>query len=217
MNCLLAIVAAVPIGCGTARSTTQATTQATARTTTPASASATSSPSAETNALRPVGVAIPVTDASLATGFTNLSQDGEIYFAGWPTEAGLRALAARGVRTVIALKTLDEITAARGFDAGAVAESLGIQVVVIPVRPNSFSAADVTAFAAAFEGASGPVLIHCGSSNTVGGMWAAYLASQRGLTPADALSRGRAAGLRDGPMSDATKRVIDGTAATPAP
>jgi uncharacterized protein (TIGR01244 family) len=203
--CLTALLVAAPIGCGTTPVAT------------PARAAPPASPSAEAKAARPVGVATAVTDPSLAAAFTNLSQDGDIYFAGWPTEAGLRALAARGVRTVITLKTVDEITAARGFDARAVAQSLGIELVVIPVRPNSFSAADVTAFAAAFDAARGPVLIHCGSSNTVGGMWAAYLANQRGLAPADALSRGRAAGLRDGPMADATQRVISGAAATPAP
>lgn len=164
-------------------------------------------------AQRQVAAAAPVTDPALAAGFTNLSRDGEVYFAGWPSEAGLRALAARGVHTVISLKTVDEIRAAKGYDAQAVAGSLGITLVVIPVRAGNFSAADVAAFAAAFDASRGPVLVHCGSSNTAGGMWAAYLALHRGLGAADAIDRGRAAGLRDGAMMDATQAVIGGVKA----
>jgi uncharacterized protein (TIGR01244 family) len=175
-------------------------------TTAPAVAATASAPAS--NAPRAIGVAQRVPDSVLAAEFNNLSQDGDIYFAGWPSEAGLRALAARGVRTVIALKSLDEIRDARGYDARAMAESLGINLVVLPVRADSFGIADVRAFSAAFEAANGPVLIHCGSSNTVGGVWAAYLASSRGMSTDKALEFGRAAGLREGPMGDATERVL---------
>jgi hypothetical protein len=54
----------------------------------------------------------------------------------------------------------------------------------------------------------GPVLIHCGASATVGGVWSGYLVAKRGLSTTDALARGRAAGLKDGPMTDATERVF---------
>ncbi len=165
-------------------------------------------PALASDAPRPIGVAQRVSEAALAAEFNNLAQDGDIYFAGWPSEAGLRALAARGVRTVIALKSVDEIRDARGYDARAVATALGINLVVLPVRADSFGVDDVRAFSAAFDAANGPVLIHCGSSNTVGGVWAAYLNSSRGMSADKALELGRAAGLREGPMSDATERVL---------
>jgi uncharacterized protein (TIGR01244 family) len=169
-------------------------------------------------AQRPIGTASRVADANLSAEFNNLSADGETYFGGWPTEAGLRAMAAKGVKLVVALKTPEQVQEARGYDPRKVAADLGINLVVIPVSPGSFSAADVEAFAAAYDASNGPVLIHCGSSSTVGGMWAGYLALKRGYTPEKALDAGRAAGLRDGPMSDAAERVVQSKpASTPKP
>ncbi len=169
---------------------------------------------AEVGGMRAVGTPAPVADAALSAEFNNLFSDGDIYFAGWPTEQGMRMLAARGVRTVIALKTADQIQEARGYDPRALAKALGINLVIIPVRPDSFRPADVDAFAAALDGSSGPVLVHCGSSNTVGGVWAAYLAGKRGLEVDKALEVGRAAGLKDGPMGDAAERVAGEVHAT---
>jgi uncharacterized protein (TIGR01244 family) len=166
---------------------------------------------------RAIGTAQRVADANLAAEFNNIQQDGDVYFAGWPTEDGIRALAARGVRTIIALKSIDEIRDARGYDARLAAAALGVDLVVIPVSPKSFSVQDVQSFATAFNAASGPVLIHCGSSNTVGGVWAAYLAAERGVSATEAIERGRAAGLREGPMSDAAERVIREASKTDAP
>ena len=94
-------------------------------------------------------------------------------------------------------------------DSGlGVALLLGLTLVVIPVAPDTYSVADIDAFAAAFDHADGPVLIHCGASATVGGVWSGYLVAKRGLSTTDALARGRAAGLKDGPMTDATERVF---------
>lgn len=167
-------------------------------------------------AQRPIGTASRVADANLSAEFNNLSADGETYFGGWPTEAGLRAMSAKGVKLVVALKTPEQVQEARGYDPRKVAADLGINLVVIPVSPGSFSAADVEAFAAAYDASNGPVLIHCGSSSTVGGMWAGYLALKRGYTPEKALDAGRAAGLREGPMSDAAERVVQ-TKPAPTP
>jgi len=164
---------------------------------------------------RPIGTAQRVADPALADEFNNLSSDGDIYFAGWPSEAGLRTLAARGVKTVIALKTPEQVMDARGYDPRAVAKELGIAYVVIPVTPDSYDAAVLDRFAAAFDGSAGPILIHCGSSSTVGGVWSGYLAAKRGVPSDQALDRGRAAGLREGPMTDAAERVIGSTGSQP--
>jgi uncharacterized protein (TIGR01244 family) len=211
---LIASVAVALIsGCAGARNRTAPSLAPTAEAGTASAAQPRATPQpaspAASQAPRAIGTAQRVADANLSAEFNNLYQDGDVYFGGWPTEEGIRALAARGVRTIIALKSIDEIRDARGYDARLAAAALGINLVVIPVSPNSFSVKDVQSFAAAFNEASGPVLIHCGSSNTVGGVWAAYLAADRGLPAGEALARGRAAGLREGPMSDASERVID--------
>ena len=58
---------------------------------------------------------------ALAAEFNNLFSDGRMYFSGWPSEAGLRALAARGVKKIIMLRPADALVQARGYDPRAVA------------------------------------------------------------------------------------------------
>ena len=60
----------------------------------------------------------------------------------------------------------------------------------------------------AVEATEGPVLVHCGSSNRAGGLWAAYLARERGFTIDDAIARGREAGLSRESMIEAVRRVV---------
>lgn len=189
-------------------------TSATPATPTSTGTSATVAAPAQRLAQRPVGTARRISDNDLSAEFNNLSADGDTYFGGWPTEAGLRAMSAKGVKLVVALKTPEQVQEARGYDPRALAAELGINLVVIPVSPGSFSRADVEAFAAAYDASNGPVLVHCGSSSTVGGMWAGYLALKRGFSADRALEAGRAAGLKEGPMGDAAERVV--RTATPA-
>ncbi|MBL9121641.1 MAG: hypothetical protein JNL80_17170 [Phycisphaerae bacterium] len=153
-------------------------------------------------------VAVAVSDPALSNSITNLAYSGNTYFAGFPTEAGLRELKSRGVTRIISLKTNEEVAKAKGFDEAAVAKELGIELIVIPVSAKSFRPEDVTRFRDAFEASSAPVLVHCGSSNTVGGVWAAYLSRYRGLSSGDALDAGRAAGLKSPDMTEATERVL---------
>lgn len=150
---------------------------------------------------------LTVDDDPVAGEFNVLRRQGNHYFAGYPTEAGLRELADRGVTTVIALKTPAQVKAARAMDADAVAESLGLRMIWLPTAANTFSRADVDAFAEAYEDTSGPLLIHCGSSNTVGGLWAEYLHLYHDVPIEEALERGREVGLREGAMTDAVIRV----------
>lgn len=152
--------------------------------------------------------ATPVTAPELSKEVVHLSSNGSTYFGGFPTEQGLRELRARGVTRIISLKSVEDVRKAKGYDEEAVAKELGIELVVIPVSVKSFRAADVDRFRAAYESSDAPVLIHCGSSNTVGGMWAAYLARVRGMPVGDAMAAGRAAGLNAPEMIRATEEVI---------
>jgi uncharacterized protein (TIGR01244 family) len=162
---------------------------------------------------KPLLAATPVTDPALADGVAHLSQSGQTYFGGFPTAEGLRAMKARGITRVISLKTNDEVLKAKQFDEAALAKELGLELVVIPVSAATFSPADVERFAAAYEGSTDPVLIHCGSSNTVGAVWAAYLHRFRGMEKSEALDAGAAAGLTNPQMKAAAERVIDASPA----
>ncbi len=173
----------------------------------------TSTPAAQPARASATALAAPVTDPALADGVAHLSQSGQTYFGGFPTADGLRAMRARGVTRVIALKTNDEVMKAKQFDEAALAKELGLALIVIPVSAASFSPADVERFAAAYEGSSEPVLIHCGSSNTVGAVWAAYLHRFHEVEREQALAAGAAAGLTNPQMKAAAERVMDASPA----
>ena len=77
----------------------------------------------------------------------------------------------------------------------------------IPMVPSTFSTDDVDRLAVIIDEAEGGVLVHCASSNRVGGLWAAYLHRHRGYELEEAIELGTAAGLRPGGMTEAVKRV----------
>lgn len=139
----------------------------------------------------PVGVAQPVDHDE---GIKNLYRDGDISFSGQPNEAWFRHFAAEGVRTVISLRDEQGMGEAL-YDEPALVRSLGMRHVTLPLFRGGLTAADIRRFAKVIESAETPVLFHCGSSNTAGAVWAAYLALERGYSEDDAIERGRAAGL----------------------
>lgn len=142
-------------------------------------------------------------------GVNNLSRDGRIYFGGQPDEPSLsRLVDGAGVETVINLRH-DEEMKRLAFDETEVLQSMGVRYVAIPMSPDSFSPADVDRFAEAFEGTEGNVLLHCASSNRVGGLWAAYLVRHRDVELEEAIRQGTAAGLRSPSMIEATRRVAE--------
>lgn len=152
-------------------------------------------------------VAVRVTDPALADEFNNIFATGDVYLAGWPTEEGLKQLAARGVKRVIALKTPEEVLHARAYDPRVVAKRLGMELIVLPVRPDTYGPADVEAFAKALNASDGPVLVHCGSASTSAMVWSGYLAKQPGVTAKEVMDAARAAGLLEGPMTESAERV----------
>ena len=159
----------------------------------------------------PVGVAERLEDD---LGVPNLSRDGDVYFGGQPTEAGMRRLAQdAGVRTVISLRT--EASMREDLhDEAALARSLGMRHVTMPLYAGGLDAHDIDRFAQVLESAEGPVLVHCRVSNSAGGVWAAYLALHRGYAPEQALERGRAAGLAK-PETIETVRALIGAPPEP--
>jgi len=124
--------------------------------------------------------------------------------AGQPSPEALAALKDLGVRTVVNLRTDLEGAAAEK----PIVESQGIRYVSVPVTPDTFSAADVDRVQAVLaDGDSAPVLLHCASSNRVGGV-VAVLESRKGKPLEEAIAAGKAAGLHSLAMENAVRRVL---------
>lgn len=142
-------------------------------------------------------------------GVPRLSKSASVYFSGQPTQEGLKALSDSGVKIVVNLRSTKEMQTKVDFNEAIVVESLGMKYVHIPVMPSSFSPEDVDRLREVLAmNQNTQILIHCASSNRVGGMWAAYLNRELGFDVDKAIKHGKNAGLRSDSMINATKRVM---------
>lgn len=146
----------------------------------------------------PVHIAAPVESIE---GAPNLSRDGRFYFSGQPDEASLRELSSRGVVKVINLRTEAEMEERVDFDEAALLQELDVVYVHLPL-PRENRDEWLEEFTKELGQTRGPVLIHCGSSSRVGGVWGRYLRLERGFNRDDALLRARAAGLNSEGLAD---------------
>jgi len=133
---------------------------------------------------------------------------------GQPSPEALARLGQMGFKTVVNLRTEKEGAA----EERAVVETQGLRYVWVPVTADSFSLADVEAVQKVVDDpSSGPVLLHCASSNRVGAVWA-VIQSRQGKTLDEALAAGRAAGLQSPQLEAAVRRVLGAPApAAPPP
>ena len=133
--------------------------------------------------------------------------------AGQPTPEALKGLREMGFRTVVNLRSEKEGPA----DERALVEAQGLRYVSIPVTADTFSLADIDAVEKILDDPSAaPVLLHCASSNRVGGAWA-VIQARKGKTLEEAEAAGRAAGLHSPQMEAAVRRVLGAPAPATAP
>jgi protein tyrosine phosphatase (PTP) superfamily phosphohydrolase (DUF442 family) len=128
---------------------------------------------------------------------------GNYYLTGQPTEPELAEWKAKGVRTVISLRTPGEID----WDEKAAVEAQGMKFVSIPFRgADTLGDRQIEdALAALIAGEGEGVLLHCGTSNRVGAIWYAHRIRHDGLSPDAAMTEAKQVGLRNTSLTD----VID--------
>jgi len=112
--------------------------------------------------------------------------------AGQPDAAALSIFAEQGYKTVIDIRTEPED---RGIDEARVIGDLGMEYIVFAIdKPEAINFDNARELGRLIAESEGPVLVHCGSSNRVG----ALFALQKSLDGADdevALEYGREAGM----------------------
>ena len=123
--------------------------------------------------------------------------------AGKPSAEAVSRLKDLGFKTVIDLRTEKEGTA----EEKAAVEGQGLRYVSVPVTAATLSLDDVKAVARLLDDPeAGPVLLHCAGSVRAGAVYGVVQAL-KGKSLAEAEAAGRAAGLTDGPMTEAMRRV----------
>lgn len=122
--------------------------------------------------------------------------------AGQPDEAGFKVFADNGYAAVIDLRTAGEN---RGLEEPEVVESLGMDYINLPIGRDGITFANAKALQSLIQAYDEPVLVHCGSANRVGALFALseYLESEDAEA---ALEAGRAAGLTG--MEPVVRRVL---------
>ena len=136
----------------------------------------------------------PATDAPVAATSVELRQPRPgLYTAGQPAQGDWQAIAARGVTTVVNLRTPKEM---EGRDEAAEVQAAGMRYVSIPVAgADGITEANARLLRDALGAANGPVLVHCASGNRVGGLLVVMRARLDGATGEEALEFGRQAGM----------------------
>jgi uncharacterized protein (TIGR01244 family) len=128
----------------------------------------------------------------------------DIATAGQPSEAALLTLKEMGFQVVIDLRAPEEGTAAER----AVVEGAGLRYVSVPITPKEFSREDAAKVAQVLaEEGRGPVLLHCGTANRVGGVWT-VIEVTKGRPYEAAEKEGVRIGLHSEAMKAAVKRVL---------
>jgi uncharacterized protein (TIGR01244 family) len=134
--------------------------------------------------------------------------DNRIYFAGQPNEDALKQFADFGVKTVINLRT-DQELAGLGFDEKAVVEEAGMKYIHAPMSREIPDASTLQKIMIALDTAGdAPVLLHCSTSMRVGTIWSIYAGRQGNLTVDEAIAEGKDAGMNAPVFETAVREAL---------
>lgn len=138
-------------------------------------------------------------------GVPHLSRDHSIYVSGCPTTEGLEALKARGVKTVIDLRTDKELSE----DYPETVKKLGMNYVHLPMASDAMTEQQADNYLEAVRRyGDQPILDHCGSANRAGAMHGLYLATERGCSIDEAVKRAKQAGMRNKDLERDLRNIL---------
>lgn len=133
---------------------------------------------------------------------------GSILSAGQPSRANLEAARRAGTGTIVNLRAAGEFAE---FDEAALAAELGLRYVSIPIAgPQDLTRENAQALDRALSGGQARVIVHCGSGNRVGALFALRARHVAGEAADRALQIGVDAGLdRNSTLYLATRRALE--------
>lgn len=124
----------------------------------------------------------------------NVHVCGDLYTSGQFTEDDIAKLKEAGIKRVISLRTDGEVD----WSEAEKLEGAGLEFQAIPFRaPETLTDEVFDSVRKSLGEADGPVLMHCGSANRVGGVWLAYRVLDQGVPLEKALEEAKEIGLRN--------------------
>ncbi len=160
---------------------------------------------------------VRVSPLSVGQTVNSATFGGFVDFGGQPAAEDFARYAARGVKTVINLRTAVEMERL-GFDEKAVVEKAGMNYVHVPVGGEPPAPAEMAKILAVLEQAGERrVLLHCASSVRSGFVWSVFRATRHRLGVEEAIGEGKAAGLASPRMEKHARDVIAAQAGSQPP
>ncbi len=137
----------------------------------------------------------------------NVTQLGTLFFAGQIDEEGLQRAKDAGVTLVLNLRSPDE----HDWDEESAVEGAGLQYANVPITGAGFTPDAVAEIEALVkEHQAQGVLVHCASSNRVGGWLTTHMVTQHGEDLETALEFGRRAGMKSPAVEKRARDYLDG-------
>jgi uncharacterized protein (TIGR01244 family) len=127
-------------------------------------------------------------------GMVNAVRVENVTIGAQPTVPGLAQAAAMGYTVIVSNRGPGEID----WDEKAVADSLGLRFVSIPITGSDFELTDseIEQLDAVITEPGAKVLLHCASGNRASGLWAAWLVEKEGVSSEDAFELATRGGLK---------------------
>ncbi|HUN81959.1 MAG TPA: sulfur transferase domain-containing protein [Phycisphaerae bacterium] len=139
-------------------------------------------------------------------GFKNVTQDGDLYVAGLPTQDGLRAMRSRGVKTIIDLRTTEEGTT----EEAQMAPRMGFKYVHVPMQGDRLTVEQSRELAKiANQHLGETTLLHCAGGNRAAAAYGIFLGATSQCSTDQIISRAETAGLQNPKMKEQLRQRID--------
>lgn len=130
----------------------------------------------------------------------------DIYLAGQPTAADFQEFKKRGVKSVLNLRTKEELD----FDQAKTLKSLGLEYHHVPIAsPDALTDETFDKLRKLLnEKEQRPMLMHCAVASRVGAVWLAHRVLDGGLTYEAALAEAKTVGLKTPALEAKAKEYI---------
>ena len=139
-------------------------------------------------------------------GVKNLTQDGDLYVAGLPTQDGLRAMRSRGVKTIIDLRTTEEGTT----EEAQMAPRMGFKYVHVPMQGDHMTVEQSRELAKiANQHLGETTLLHCAGGNRAAAAYGIFLGATSQCSTDQIISRAEEAGLQNPKLKEQLRQRID--------